>query len=142
MASLLHKIIFRWFASKKPTSLMHLADISQVTVLLDGGAPDAAATGQKVKEFFAAKGIQLVIVPVFKKRALRVCRDTQVLVSLVPWQNFPLEYALRRSKARFKIGRMQIPGDVLDLVVSDPENEHYPQNEVFSRMMEIVESLQ
>jgi hypothetical protein len=141
MASLVANILIRAFRSKNPTSLMRLADISQVTVLLDADAEDATAAEEKVKKYFAKKGIQLIIFPVRQKKLIRAYRNTQVLLSLVAGDSWHLEYVIRRSRAVFKIGRTQLPGDVLDLVVSDPEGTHFPQTEVFGRIMEIVEGL-
>ena len=139
MANALINIALRWLGSKVPTSLMRLGDISQVTVLLDVGAPDAAEAEEKVKEYFALKGIQLIVVPVFPKKCIRAYRNTQVLLSLVPDAGWRLEYVVRRSRACFKIGREQLPTEPFDLVVSDPAGTIYPQTEVFARMMELVE---
>ena len=141
MANALINIALHWLGSKVPTSLMRLEDISQVTVLLDAGAPDAAEAMDKVRNYFALKGIQLIVVPVFPKKCIRAYRNTQVLLSLVPDAGWRLEYVVRRSRARFKIGRVQFPGEPFDLVVSDPDGTSYPQTEVFSRMMELVEGL-
>jgi len=141
MANFPVNMAIRWFGSKVPTSLMHLSDISQVTVLLDADAPDAEDAANKVKAFFLGRGVQLILVPVHQKGFVRACRETQVLLSLVPGSNWRLEYAVRRSHARFKIGRAQFPGEPFDLVVSDPEGTHYPQSEVFARMMELIEGL-
>ena len=141
MANALINIALRWLGSKVPTSLMRLGDISQVTVLLDVGAPDAAEAEEKVKEYFALKGIQLIVVPVFPKKCIRAYRNTQVLLSLVPDAGWRLEYVVRRSRACFKIGREQLPGEPFDLVVSDPAGTHYPQTEVFARMTELMEGL-
>ena len=64
MANFLINTALRWLESKVPTSLMRFSDISQVTVLLDAGAEDAAEAEEKVKAFFAGRGIQLVLVKV------------------------------------------------------------------------------
>lgn len=141
MASFPANILIRAFRSKNPTSLMRLTDISQVTVLLDADAPDATEAMEKVQDYFARKGIQLVIFPVRQKKLIRAYRNTQVLLSLVPGSSWHLEYVVKRSRALFKIGRTQLPGDPLDLVVSDPDGTPYPQTEVFGRMMELVEAL-
>ena len=141
MANFPANILIRSFRSKNPTSLMRLADISQVTVLLDADAEDAAVAEEKVKKYFARKGIQLVIFPVHQKKLIRAYRNTQVLLSLVPSCGWHLEYVVKRSRALFKIGRAQLPGEPFDLVVSDPADTSYPQTEVFERMMELVEAL-
>ena len=133
--------ILRWMGSKVPTSLMRLEDVSQVTVLLDASAEDAAAAEKKVRDWFARKGIQLIVVPVFEKKCIRAYRKTQVLLSLVPGSDWRLEYVVSRSRACFKIGRTQLPGGLFDLVVSDPEGTHFPQTEVFARMAELMEGL-
>ena len=120
---------------------MLLKDISQVTVLIDADAPDRAEAECLVKEYFAARGIQLIIYPVFSKKIIIIHRDTQVLLSLVPRNSWKVEYVIRRSRAAFKIGRFQLDGQVLDLVVSDPAGKVFAQTEVFRRMMEIEEGL-
>ncbi len=102
---------------------MRMSDISQVTVLLDAGADDVDEAEEKVKAFFAGKGIQLVVVKVRPKKCIKVHRDTQVLLSLVPYSGWRLEYAVRRSRAVFKIGRRQLPDEPFDLVVSDPDGK-------------------
>lgn len=141
MANALINTALRWLGSKVPTSLMALSDISQVTVLLDDGAPDAVDAMDMVKTYFAAKGIQLIVVPVLAKKRIKVHRNTQVLLSLVPGDDWRLEYVVKRSRACFKIGRTQLPGEPFDLVVSDPDGTSFPQTEVFARMMELVEAL-
>ena len=141
MANLLINTALRWLESKVPTSLMRFSDISQVTVLLDAGAEDAAEAEEKVKAFFAGRGIQLVLVKVLSGRRIKAHKETQVLLSLVPDAGWRLEYAVRRSRAQFKIGRVQLPGEPVDLVVSDPAGTSFPQTEVFERMMDLAESL-
>ena len=141
MANPLLKIAVRWFGSKVPTSLMHLDDIREVTVLLDADANDAPQAEAAIRDYFAAKGILLTLVGVHAKKPVRASRNTQAIISLVPWNSFRMEYVLNRSSARFKAGRRQLSGEVLDLVVSDPEGRPYPQTEVFARMMELVEGL-
>ena len=141
MARFLIDTIFRWTGSKQPTSLMRLSDISEVTVLLDGDEPSVDEVAHVVGNFFVAKGIQLVMVKARQRRWIKVHRDTQVLLSLVPWKGFNLEYAVRRSRAAFKIGRCQFPGEPFDLVVSDPEGTRFSQPDVFRRMMEIIANL-
>lgn len=141
MANLLINTALRFLGSRRPTSLMRLGDISQVSVLLDSDADDVLDAAGMIKDYFAARGIQLILYPVRSKKMIRANKDTQVLLSLAPHNSWHLEYVVKRSRALFKIGRFQLPGDVFDLVVSDPEGTVYPQAEVFGRMMELVENL-
>lgn len=142
MARFLVDTILRWAASKESTSLMRLSDISQVTVVLDGDDPSVGEVAHVVKSFFVAKGMQLVLVEARQHRWVKAHRDTQVLLSLVPWKGFFFELAIRRSRARFKIGRAQLPAEPFDLVVSDPSGTRYSQIDIFRRMMEIIATLQ
>ena len=105
------------------------------------GAKASQIAMDKVKTYFAIKGIQLIVVPVFAKKRIKVHRNTQVFLSLVPGCDWRLEYVVKRSRARFKIGRTQLHGEPFDLVVSDPAGTSFPQTEVFARMMELVEGL-
>jgi len=57
-----------------------------------------------------------------------------VFISLIKEPDFAIEYMSRTSKARFKIGRKQIGGDLFDLVVSDPEGKDLSQQESFNAM--------
>jgi len=141
MARFLIDTFLRWVESKQPTSLMRLSDITQVTVLLDADEPSVDEAVHVVKNYFAAKGIQLVLVNARSGRIVKAYRESQVLISLVPWKSLFLEYAVRHSRAVFKIGRSQLPGEPFDLVVSNPEGTNYPQAVVFGRMMELLESL-
>ena len=141
MANLLINTALRWLGSKVPTAMMPLSDISEITVILDAEADDAAEAAEKVTSFFNGKDIAVSLVSASPGRCIRADKDTQVLLSLLPDAGWKLEFAVRCSRARFKIGRRQLPGEPFDLVVSDPEGVTYPQTEVFFRMMEIVSGL-
>lgn len=54
-----------------------------------------------------------------------------LFISLVKNQDFAIEYMARASKARFKIGRRQMTGNIYDLVISDPAGKEVSQLESF-----------
>ncbi len=137
MANFFVRLLYRVTGSKLPTSLLHWSDIDAVTVMIDADAPDAGLAEEAVHKAFG-KSVK-AIVKVNARKHYRVRRDTQVLLSLLPYNNWKSEYFLRRSKAVFKIGRIPLP--VLDLVVSDPEGQSFPQTEVLDRMVEIIKGL-
>ncbi|MBQ9310670.1 MAG: hypothetical protein IJ222_07410 [Bacteroidales bacterium] len=137
MANFFLRQLFRITGSKVPTSLLRWEQLSSVTVLLDADAEDAPQAERMVRELLGSALRE--IVPVRRKKLIRVRKETQALVSLLPFNDFRSEYVLRRSRAQFKAGR--VPLDVLDLVVSDPEGQSFPQTEVFGKMVDIIKNL-
>lgn len=67
-----------------------------------------------------------------EKTALLNASNPDVFISLVSSDGFPLEFIASASKARFKIGRTQLPGGVFDLVISEPEGTSLPQTDIFA----------
>ena len=61
-------------------------------------------------------------------------RAPDVFISLIKEPDFAIEYMARASKARFKIGRKQLGGDLFDLVVSDPAGKELSQLDSFNAM--------
>ncbi len=59
-------------------------------------------------------------------------QDPDVFISLIKDPDFAIEYMARTSKARFKIGRKQLGGDLFDLVVSDPAGKSVSQQDCFN----------
>ena len=68
--------------------------------------------------------------------------EPDVLISLLPGADFTAEFAARYCKARFKIGRVRLPGDVFDLVVSDPSGKTLSQAESFEAMKNLIGKIQ
>ena len=61
-------------------------------------------------------------------------QNPDVFISLIKEPDFAIEYMARTSKARFKIGRKQLGGDLFDLVVSDPAGKNVSQLDSFNAM--------
>lgn len=58
--------------------------------------------------------------------------DADLFISLIRGTDFPIEFMAKCSRARFKIGRQQLPGDTFDMVVSEPADKVFSQEEVFA----------
>lgn len=65
-----------------------------------------------------------------------------LFISLVKDPDFSIEYMARTSKARFKIGRSQLGGNIFDLVISDPAGKNVSQMECFSVIKSYLTKIQ
>ncbi len=147
--SLLRLIALKRNCSGAPHGLCPLSRIRTATVLLDSSAEDADTARAGVKQYFdyhnipvrilaPAKG-ELDLLGTLKKkvRGPRAQEDSgELFISLVDSpENFCSEYEARCSRASFKVGRRQLPGDVFDMVVLAPENSpEVSQTAVFAEI--------
>lgn len=130
------------FASRVPTKMRPMSEISSATVLLDTDAPDAAPTEMEVRKYMASKNVEVQVVGAGKKKSGVPDRNSDMLISLVPEDSFWLECQIRRSKAIFKAGRFQIENGILDFVISDRQEGDTTQLEVFREMEKILNKLE
>lgn len=65
-----------------------------------------------------------------------------LFISLIKEPNFSIEYMARTSKARFKIGRRQMSGNLFDLVISDPEGKEVSQLDCFTAIKGYLTKIQ
>ena len=65
--------------------------------------------------------------PSQEKMNLMLSGEPDLFLSLLPGNSYPLEYMASCSKARFKVGRLQLPGKVFDLVALDPPGQNLSQ---------------
>ena len=65
-----------------------------------------------------------------------------LFISLVKNPDFAIEYMARTSKARFKIGRKQMDGNLFDLVISDPAGKNISQLESFTAIKSYLTKIQ
>ena len=68
-------------------------------------------------------------------------RGEDLFISLYPEDSFPVEYAARCSKARFKTGRKQLKGNTYDLILTYPEDTHLTQNQAFEGIMDFIQNI-
>ncbi len=67
--------------------------------------------------------------------------EPDLFISLLPANSYPLEYMARCSKARFKVGRQQLPGNVFDLVVLNPADKKLSQREALGEIIKLLETV-
>jgi len=67
--------------------------------------------------------------------------EPDLFISLLPANSYPLEYMARCSKARFKVGRQQLPGNVFDLVVLNPTDKKLSQREALGGIIKLLETV-
>ena len=65
-------------------------------------------------------------------------RDPDILICLLNDPSYPMEYLIRTSGARFKIGRKQLGGDVFDVVLRDPGDKTLSQLESFNAVKDFL----
>lgn len=69
-------------------------------------------------------------------------QDPDIFISLIKEPSFAVEYMARTSRARFKIGRLQMSNDLFDLVVKDPASKDLSQFESFQAIKEYLLRIQ
>ena len=69
--------------------------------------------------------------PSKEKIKLMLDGEPDLFISLIDGSDFPIEFMAKCSKARFKIGRRQLPGNTFDLVVSDTKEKPCSEADVF-----------
>lgn len=133
---LARRIALKKHASTVPTGLLPLSEVRKAVVLLSAMDPDIEIIKKEVKKFFEPFDIEVLFLAPMKwdinyfgwlKEKFRcpegIERNEDLFISLEPDRDlFVAEYELRCSTARFKISRFQLPGDVADISVFNPES--------------------
>jgi hypothetical protein len=79
--------------------------------------------------------------PVREKIALMSDKSPDLFISLINSSDFPICFMASCSHAKFKIGRRQLPGNVFDMVISDPGNRVLSQAESFEAMKSYLDKI-
>ena len=69
-------------------------------------------------------------------------QNPDLFISLIKDPEFAIEYMTKTSKAKFKIGRKQLPGDTFDMIFTDNPDKPSSQDEVFRKMEQILLKIQ
>jgi len=149
------------------TGICPLEEIKSVAVFFDADLSGSVLTISRIQELFSKQGIKAQVFPITlgaqiisegmqkatfvhkddinwfgkiktgKKHPL-IDVDEDLFISLFQEDSFAVEYAARCSKARFKIGRKQLDGDIYDLVINEPEDRQFNQLQAFESIMNFL----
>lgn len=143
---LARRIAVKKHSSTVPTRIMPVSQMHRVTVMIDAMDPDLETTKKDVRKFFDPYGVQVYFLTPMKwdicyfgwlKEKFRCPegkeREEDAFISLESDPDFfSAEYELRCSRASFKISRFQLPGDIADISIFNPENSIPRSPEAFS----------
>lgn len=76
-----------------------------------------------------------------EKQHLLFSSAPDMLLILTPLVDFTVEYTAKCSRALFKVGRVQLPGQTFDLVVADPADKTCTQTEAFRTVKNILNKI-
>jgi len=79
--------------------------------------------------------------PSHEKVALMLSGEPDLFISLLPTNDYPLEFMATASRARFKVGRVQLPGNTFDLVIKDPEDRKLNEAEVCKELIKFMDKI-
>ena len=146
---LVRRIALHKKASTAPTRIIPLTELAKATVLVDMDA-DADFVSMDVKKFFGEHNIPVQVLNLqkwdinifgmLKKNKLQEMNDwdADLFISLAGPENFTAEYASRCSRARFKIGRFDLPENVFDIVIANREHQLPRQQVAFATIKEYL----
>jgi len=145
------KLAVRRHSSNVKTGIMPLSQVTKAAVFLDTTNADANVARKVVQNYFSDKNIPVLFIAPqqwdlnhfgwMKRNSVIADWHEDLFVTLAGPENFASEYAARCSRAKFKVGRSQLSGNVFDLVVSDPENSLPRQPQVFNVMRELLDKI-
>lgn len=115
------------------TGIIPLAEMHSVVVFVDGADPGLEPTKIRIRKFFEGRSVSFVSA---RDKDLRTGSDVFIALNSTP--SVDERYAAVWSTARFKIGRHQIPGQVYDMVVSDPGEEPSAVSSAFDVMSNLI----
>ena len=155
-------------ASAVPTGIVPLGRVHSAVVFLPAGAEDSDRCAAGVLSFFKRKGIAVTVYALASSKGISAPEGTVLIaprhlnfygrlrrsrrvpavvagvdlfISLLDGDPFCVQYEAVRSGAAFKAGRVQLPGDVYDLVVNAPDSETCAPSEAFTEMTALMEKI-
>ena len=136
---LIRNLFMRRHRSTVPTGLVPLSDLGSAVLFLDN--PSDLDEPQKIAigKFFRQHGIELSFLYADDEE-LRSSSD--LFISLSPSGDVNERYAAGCSRARFKVGRHQLPGDIYDFVVTDNTPEPVPAIDAYNYIEQFLLNIQ
>ena len=77
-----------------------------------------------------------------EKVSIMLAGEPDLFISLIDTDDFPIEFMAKCCRAKFKIGRKQLPGDTFDMIFTDRPDKITSQDEVFRKMVQILGKIQ
>lgn len=79
--------------------------------------------------------------PAKEKRDLILGETYDLFISLYNDDDYTSDFISSSIRARFKIGRRQLPGQIFDIVMNDPAEEPLSEADVFGKIITLLESI-
>ena len=131
------------YASTEPTRITPIGKIRSAVAFID--VEDTSFNECKVAlmNFFRERDIKGDIFFFdFRKLTEGERLITSITTTVLRKDDFPIHFMAAASKAHFKVGRVQLPGNVFDVVVSDPEDAPISEFGIFREMCKLFEKIQ
>ena len=140
----------RKHSSTVPTEILPLGKIRSYVAIIDVEEQsfDTCKTGSEdrlitsIQTTITKKDLDWIGRPSRYKLNVLEEQAPDLFISLIKNPDFAIEYMARTSKARFKIGRAQMDGNLFDLVISDPAGKEVSQLDCFTAIKGYLTKIQ
>lgn len=140
----------RKFASNIPTGLHPLSAFHTAALILDFQEMDWEKAKIIAEDFFGKRGIKVNFyyndfaslnwygrLKTSKTNPNGIC-DEDLFISLMDSDEYFVRFAAVSSRAITKVGRIQLPGDIFDIVVKGPEEAECSQSDTLGTVIEML----
>jgi len=79
--------------------------------------------------------------PSDEKIKLLLDSNPDMFISMINSKDFTIEFMAKCSRAKFKIGRQQLPGGTFDLVIADSPEKTYSEVEAFEAIRKFIKNM-
>lgn len=151
LTKLIRTIAIRKNRSTVETGILPLSGIKKATLFTDNMDADSDQVAKEARKYFEDKGIALKVIQaeswdvnifgMLKKHKGEKPWNEELFISTAYAYNFTGEYAARCSKARFKVGREQLSGNIFDIVLNDPDGKIIRQPVAFREIIKLLEKI-
>ena len=154
--SFFRKKYLKKFESKAPTGILPMSQVKSAVAFIDVEDTSFDACKIALQAFYFRKiGSEERLItsitntvlkkdldwcgkPSREKIDLMLGTEADLFISLIRGTDYPLEFMAKCSQAKFKVGRVQLPGNTFDLIVSDPAERPLNEKESFDAMRQFL----
>ena len=149
--SFFRKKYLKKFESKAPTGILPMSQVKSAVAFIDVedtsfeifffdfrkiGSEERLITS--ITNTVLKKDLDWCGKPSREKIDLMLGTEADLFISLIRGTDYPLEFMAKCSQAKFKVGRVQLPGNTFDLIVSDPAERPLNEKESFDAMRQFL----